>query len=110
MSHLILHFHGHFHASKGVILVADKFGIAEKDQRDVFKKFRRIQSQDSPTVKGTGLGLYWAREIIRNHRGKISVYSAGPNRGTTFTIELPVIVAENNRAGSVDTAGGFAEE
>ena len=98
-------------ANRLIIRVTDQgIGIAEKDQRDVFKKFRRIQSQDSPTVKGTGLGLYWAREIIRNHRGKISVYSAGPNRGTTFTIELPVIVAENNRAGSVDTAGGFAEE
>ncbi len=98
-------------ANRLIIRVTDQgIGIAEKDQRDVFKKFRRIQSQDSPTVKGTGLGLYWAREIIRNHRGKISVYSAGPNRGTTFTIELPVIVAQNNRARSVDTAGGFAEE
>ncbi|MBT3273130.1 MAG: HAMP domain-containing histidine kinase [Spirochaetales bacterium] len=64
-------------------------GILEKDQREIFKKFRRISSAYSPSVKGTGLGLYWVKEIIRQHHGKISVYSAGLNRGTTFTIELP---------------------
>lgn len=74
-----------------IIRVSDKgIGILEKDQRDVFKKFRRILAINSPSVKGTGLGLYWAREIIRHHHGKIGVFSAGQNHGTTFTIELPV--------------------
>ena len=73
-----------------IVRVSDQgIGISEKDQREVFKKFRRISNAYSPSVKGTGLGLYWVREIIRNHKGKVSVYSAGQNRGTTFTIELP---------------------
>jgi signal transduction histidine kinase len=37
--------------------------------------------------KGTGLGLAFAREIIAEHRGTISVESN--EDGTTFAVELP---------------------
>ena len=56
----------------------------------MFKKFHRIYNPDSPNVKGTGLGLYWVKEIIKSHKGKISVTSEGINKGSTFKIELPV--------------------
>ena len=36
------------------------------------------------------MGLYWVKEIIRNHGGKISALSEGINMGATFRIELPV--------------------
>ena len=39
-------------------------------------------------MKGTGLGLYRVKEIVRAHGGKISVASEG--EGTTFRIEMPV--------------------
>lgn len=65
-------------------------GVPIKKQEKIFYKFLRLYNQDSPSVKGTGLGLYWVREIIKAHGGKISVFSAGKNRGTTFTIELPI--------------------
>lgn len=65
-------------------------GISEKELKKVFQKFYRIYDKDIPNVKGTGLGLYWVREIIRNHKGKISVQSSGKGEGTTFIIELPV--------------------
>lgn len=65
-------------------------GISGENQGEVFKKFRRIYNPDSPSVKGTGLGLYWIKEIIRHHRGIITVSSEGKNRGSTFHIELPV--------------------
>ncbi len=81
-----------------IIRVSDQgIGISEKDQREVFKKFRRILSVNSPSVRGTGLGLYWAREIVRHHHGKIGVYSAGLGQGTTFTIELPTVAADGIR-------------
>jgi signal transduction histidine kinase len=65
-------------------------GIPIKKQEKIFYKFLRIYDQESPSVKGTGLGLYWVREIIKSHGGKVSVYSAGRDQGTTFTIELPI--------------------
>lgn len=65
-------------------------GITDQEQKKVFQKFYRIYDKDIPNVKGTGLGLYWVREIIKNHKGKISVKSSGRGEGTTFVIELPV--------------------
>ncbi len=78
-------------AKNFVIEVKDQgIGIPKDKQKEVFKKFRRLYTPDSPNVKGTGLGLYFAREIIRLHRGRIQVISEGENQGTTFRIELPV--------------------
>ncbi|MBD3225912.1 MAG: sensor histidine kinase [Caldithrix sp.] len=65
-------------------------GIAPRDQKNIFNKFQRISPPNSPNVKGTGLGLYWVREIIKYHGGKINVKSDGLNRGTSFKIALPI--------------------
>jgi signal transduction histidine kinase len=77
-----------------VIEVKDEgIGIPKDQQKEVFKKFRRLYSPANPNVKGTGLGLYFVREIIRYHRGNVRVRSGGENQGTTFRIELPVVKA-----------------
>ncbi|MCJ7554235.1 MAG: HAMP domain-containing histidine kinase [Ignavibacteriaceae bacterium] len=65
-------------------------GIPANEQKKVFQKFYRIYDRDIPNVKGTGLGLYWVKEILKNHKGKISVHSDGKGKGTSFKIELPV--------------------
>jgi signal transduction histidine kinase len=65
-------------------------GIGIKDQKTIFNKFQRINNKVIPNVKGTGLGLYWVKEIIRFHGGKVSVTSEGLTKGTTFIIELPI--------------------
>ena len=65
-------------------------GIAPRDQKKIFNKFQRIDNPISPNVKGTGLGLYWVKDIVEYHGGKISVYSEGVNTGSTFKIALPI--------------------
>jgi two-component system, OmpR family, phosphate regulon sensor histidine kinase PhoR len=65
-------------------------GIPVQDQKQVFNKFNRLYHTENPSVQGTGLGLYMVKEIIRMHKGKISVFSEGKNLGTTFKIELPI--------------------
>jgi two-component system phosphate regulon sensor histidine kinase PhoR len=65
-------------------------GIPDKEQKRIFNKFARIYGLRSPSVKGTGLGLYWVREIIRAHGGRVAAFSAGTECGSTFRIELPI--------------------
>ncbi|OGB65319.1 MAG: hypothetical protein A2Y94_01445 [Caldithrix sp. RBG_13_44_9] len=72
-------------------------GISQKDQKKIFNKFHRIYNPESPNVKGTGLGLYWVREIVEYHGGKISVSSAGKNLGSTFKITLPIYQESKKR-------------
>jgi signal transduction histidine kinase len=42
-------------------------------------------------VKGTGLGLFVVRSVIKRHGGKVFAASEGPGRGSTFTVQLPVL-------------------
>lgn len=65
-------------------------GMTSQNLKKIFDKFYRVQDQDSPNVKGTGLGLYWIKEIIHFHAGHISASSRGKNKGTSFHIELPI--------------------
>lgn len=65
-------------------------GIEQKNLKKIFHKFQRIDNKNIPNVKGTGLGLYWVKEIIKLHGGKITAFSEGQNKGTGFKIELPI--------------------
>ncbi len=65
-------------------------GIDSKDQKKIFNKFQRLTNKNVPNVKGTGLGLYWVKQILRYHGGSITVFSEGEARGTTFRILLPI--------------------
>lgn len=68
----------------------DGIGIVASELKKMFSKFHRIANTNAPNVKGTGLGLYWTKEIIKLHGGDIKVFSDGENQGTTFKIEIPV--------------------
>lgn len=70
-------------------------GIPHDQIKKIFQKFHRIYDKDIPNVKGTGLGLYVVREIIKNHKGKIFAFSEGKGKGTKFRIELPVYIERN---------------
>ncbi|MGB2874195.1 MAG: ATP-binding protein [Gaiellaceae bacterium] len=61
-------------------------GIAPEDQRLIFEKFGRVTSGNARP--GTGLGLFIARSIAEAHGGSLDVASA-PERGATFTLDLP---------------------
>lgn len=76
---------------EAVITVADQgIGLDERDQKRVFERFFRAGDELTRNVNGSGLGLYLAREIIRTHKGKISLWSGGAGRGTTVEIRLPL--------------------
>ncbi len=64
-------------------------GIASKDIPHIFKRFYRADAARSKQrTGGHGLGLSIANHIVEQHGGHIAVKST-PNKGTTFTIQLP---------------------
>ena len=85
--------HGYFRIS-----VKDNgIGIRPGDQKRIFRRFQRLDNPDSPSVKGTGLGLYWGKEIAGYHGGNIAVASSPKEKGTKFTVSLPVYKSSKRR-------------
>lgn len=63
-------------------------GIRKSDEKKLFKKFSRIANPLSLSVKGTGLGLYWAKKILDLHDGSIK-FTSNLKIGSTFEIVMP---------------------
>ncbi|MGH2581537.1 MAG: sensor histidine kinase [Anaerolineales bacterium] len=62
-------------------------GITKEDLPNVFKRFYRA-AESRKKVRGSGLGLYICRQIVRAHSGEIVVNSK-KGQGTEFVITLP---------------------
>lgn len=76
-----------------VIKIEDRgVGINRKDIPFIFKSFYRgDKSRSKEFAEGYGLGLSIAKKLIDQHGGTVSVISS-PNKGTTFTIQVPRIL------------------
>jgi signal transduction histidine kinase len=75
-----------FKAGKKVILKVIDHGVGIKDseKKRIFEKYFRGSGMQA---KGTGLGLYLTREIIKQHHGIIS-FRNNEYGGSTFEIQL----------------------
>ncbi|MFC2175364.1 sensor histidine kinase [Bacteroidota bacterium] len=65
-------------------------GISNSDKQRIFERFYRLGSENTRTTKGTGIGLYLVKILVRMHEGQISVSDVLPN-GTCFTVTLPQV-------------------
>ncbi|OGI88510.1 hypothetical protein A2914_01915 [Candidatus Nomurabacteria bacterium RIFCSPLOWO2_01_FULL_41_21] len=70
-------------------IINQGIGITEDDQERIFSKFFRGENALKLKPNGSGLGLYIARKIISEHKGKISFYGDKDGK-TTFNIYLPI--------------------
>jgi signal transduction histidine kinase len=61
-------------------------GISQEYRDRIFEKFFRVPDTEP---RGTGLGLYIAREIVRSHGGDIGVESE-PGKGSMFWFTVPI--------------------
>ncbi|MCR4407375.1 MAG: HAMP domain-containing histidine kinase [Anaerolineae bacterium] len=64
------------------------YGIAPEDLPHIFQRFYRVASTEEQ-VKGTGLGLCIAKQIVEMHGGTMDVESQ-LGVGTTFSFTLPI--------------------
>jgi len=72
-----------------VLQVSDTgIGISLEDQRRIFDKFYRVESEATEKISGTGLGLSIVKAIIKKHSGRVWVHSE-LGMGSTFTVLLP---------------------
>jgi two-component system phosphate regulon sensor histidine kinase PhoR len=67
----------------------DGLGIASGYQAAVFDRFFRVPTGNLHPIKGFGLGLYYVRQVVERHGGRIAVRSE-PGRGSTFMVWLPL--------------------
>ncbi|HTV11898.1 MAG TPA: ATP-binding protein [Acidimicrobiales bacterium] len=68
-------------------------GIPRREQERIFERFYRVDRARSRWTGGTGLGLAIVRHVAAYHGGDVSVESV-EGEGSTFTLCLPVAVAE----------------
>jgi signal transduction histidine kinase len=71
------------------IVVSDRgIGIPAARLDSIFCLFTRAGQADQSQA-GLGIGLYLARCFVEAHGGTVTAASAGVNRGSEFTIEVP---------------------
>jgi len=71
------------------IIIRDTgIGIPAEELPRVFEKFYQIDPAQAGQVRGFGLGLFYARQFVQDHRGTMTLESI-PGAGTTGTITLP---------------------
>ena len=67
-------------------------GVPAEFRERVFDKFFRVEHYRPGTeegVRGSGIGLYMAREIVVAHGGTIACREGADGRGASFGLTLP---------------------
>jgi two-component system CheB/CheR fusion protein len=66
-------------------------GVAPENMEKIFEGFFRVDTPYSRVTEGTGLGLPLSKKLVELHGGKLSVESAGLNKGVSVRFTLPII-------------------
>ncbi len=78
-------------AGEGIVEISDDGrGIAADDLPKVFDPFFQGGATKDRVAGGLGVGLTLVDKLVRLHGGSVHVASAGPGRGATFTVRLPL--------------------
>ncbi len=84
------------------IAVADNgIGIPAALLPEVFELFTQAERTPDRAQGGLGIGLALVRSLVKLHGGTVDADSAGPNRGSTFTVRLPLSAAPAPAAAAV---------
>lgn len=64
-------------------------GMTREEIGMLFIKFSRLGANQHTRPEGTGLGLYFAKQIALEHHGDVTAESKGHGKGSTFSLRLP---------------------
>ena len=64
-------------------------GIPPQRLPEMFELFAQGERSIARSEGGLGIGLTIVQKLTEMHGGRVEAHSAGPNRGSTFTIHLP---------------------
>jgi signal transduction histidine kinase len=78
--------------------VADTgIGIPPEERHYIFDRFHQVDSSQTRSFEGVGLGLYIAKEFSALLGGKIAVESE-PKKGSTFTVTIPTEIVNSRES------------
>ncbi|HSS60186.1 MAG TPA: HAMP domain-containing sensor histidine kinase [Candidatus Limnocylindrales bacterium] len=86
-----------------VAVTDEGVGIARESLPTLFTRFGRVITPRTEHLKGTGLGLFLARQLARIQGGDITVASV-EGKGSTFTLQLPAAGSPDGSAELADRA------
>ncbi|MCC6490610.1 MAG: PAS domain-containing protein [Candidatus Hydrogenedentes bacterium] len=81
------------HREDGVLVIQVQdtgIGIPKDHLDNIFERFYQVKSGTRKSA-GAGLGLFLVREMVKLHGGTVTVESE-LERGTTFTVRLPLVI------------------
>jgi signal transduction histidine kinase len=87
-----------------IVVTDDGMGIPAEMQATVFELFAQVGQHITRSQGGLGIGLALVKELVAMHDGTITVFSAGEDKGSTFTVRLPLIPMEQGEPGSRESA------
>ena len=70
-------------------VIDEGIGVPPELRERIFERFYQIDSSETRSFPGTGLGLYIARELVQSMGGEVGLAS-GPGEGSHFTLTLPL--------------------
>ncbi|MCX5539515.1 PAS domain S-box protein [Paraburkholderia sp. CNPSo 3076] len=74
-----------------VVTLSDTgIGMSAEQIGQVFEMFTQVSRPADRNQGGLGIGLTMVRHLVRMHGGTVEAASAGPGKGSTFTVRLPL--------------------
>ena len=77
-------------ATVTVAVQDDGIGIPEAALPSIFDMFSQVDRSIERSRGGLGIGLALVKGLVEMHGGTVTAESAGPGRGSTFTVHLPL--------------------
>jgi CheY-like chemotaxis protein len=77
-------------------------GMDESEMARLFREGVQFNPNQLQAGQGSGLGLWISKGILELHLGMLSAHSEGLGKGSTFSIEIPLLEASHSPSGSKD--------